>query len=128
MNRLKEIRLKKGLMIKDACKLIGVSACYLSQLETGYRQLSSSMLKKCCEAYKCKPNDILEYDDFILIDESNREFNEQDIKMLNLLKALSESDRDELNNFIEYLIFKHQKKIEAIENVNKKGNWWLLFL
>ena len=122
MNRLKEIRLKKGLMIKDACKLIGVSPAYLSQLENGYRQISSKMLKTICEGYKCKPNDILDFDDFILIDENNREFNEQDIKMLNLLKALSESDRDELNNFIEYLIFKHQKKIEAIENVNKKGN------
>ena len=121
MNRLKEIRLKKGLMVKDACKLIGVSACYLSQLETGYRQLSSSMLKKCCEAYNCKPNDILEFDEYILIDENNREFNEQDIKLLNLLKASSESDRDELNTFIEYLIFKHQRKIEAMEN-GKKGN------
>lgn len=121
MNKMKEIRLKKGLSLKDASKLLGVSSAYLSQIENGYRQLSRNMLKTFCEKYNVKPNEILEYDDFIFIDENNREFNEQDIKLLNLLKALSESDRDELNTFIEYLIFKHQRKIEAIEN-GKKGN------
>ena len=120
--RLKAIREKKGLMIKDACKLLGISACYLSQLENGQRQISSAMMKKICKGYGCKPNDILEYDDFILIDESNREFNESDIKLLNLLKALSESDKNELYTFIDYLIFKHQKRIEEIEHGSKKGN------
>ena len=122
MNRLKEIRLKKGLMIKDACKLIGVSACYLSQLETGYRQLSSSMLKKCCEAYNCKPNDILEYDDsYILIDENTNEFSKKDVDMLRLIKQMSDSDKDEMYNFLSYLIWKHNQRIEAMKN-DKKGN------
>ena len=121
-DRLKAIREKKGLMIKDACKLIGISACYLSQLENGQRQISSAMMKKLCKGYGCKPNDILEYDDFIFIDESNREFREIDIKLLNILKALDESDRAELENFINFLIYKHQKRIEDIENGSKKGN------
>ena len=122
MNKLREIRQKKGLKVNEACKLIGVSACYLSQLESGYRQLSSTMLKKCCEAYKCKPNDILDFnDEFILIDEDNREFSTYDIKILNMLRALSDEDRDDLYTFIDYLIFKHERKIEEIKN-DKKGN------
>ncbi len=121
MNRLKEIRLKKGLKVNEACKLIGISACYLSQLETGYRQIGRNTLEKICKGYNVKPNDVLDYDDFILIDEDNREFSETDIKILNMLKALSDSDRDELYTFIDYLIYKHQKRIEDIEN-GKKGN------
>lgn len=121
MNKLKEIRLKKGLSVKEASKILGVSSAYLSQIENGYRQLSRNMLKAFCEGYQVKPNEILEYDEFITIDESNREFNTQDIKLLNLLKALSDTDRDELMVFVEYLIFKHERKIEELKN-GKKGN------
>lgn len=122
MNKLKEVRLKKGLSNKEASKMLGISEAYLSQLESGYRQISRKMLENICKTFNVKPNEILEYDEFITIDESNREFNEADIKLLNLLKALSDSDRDELNTFIEYLIFKHQRKIEEIRNNDKKGN------
>ena len=66
MNKMKEIRLKKGLSLKDASKLLGVSSAYLSQIENGYRQLSRNMLKTFCEKYNVKPNEILEYDDFDL--------------------------------------------------------------
>lgn len=122
MNRLKEIRLKKGLKVNEACKLIGISAPYLSQLETGYRQIGRNTLEKICKGYNVKPNDILDYDDFILIDEDNREFSETDIKLLNMLKVLSDSDKTELYTFIDYLIYKHQRKIEEIRNHDKKGN------
>lgn len=122
MNKLKEIRLKKGLSVKEASKLLGVSSAYLSQIENGYRQLSRNMLKTFCEKYNVKPNEILEYDEFITIDENNREFNMQDIHILNLLKALSDSDRDELISFLSYLIWKHNQKIEEIKNHDKKGN------
>ena len=121
MNKLKEIRTKKGLSNKEASKMLGISEAYLSQLESGYRQISRKMLENICKTFNVKPNEILEYDEFVYIDENNREFNEQDIKLLNLLKALSDSDRDELNTFIEYLIFKHERKIEEMRN-GKKGN------
>lgn len=122
MNKLREIRIKKGLSVKDASAKIGISAPYLSQLETGERQIGRNTLDKICKAYNIKPNDVLDYDDFIFIDESNREFREIDIKLLNILKALDESDRAELENFISFLIYKHQKRIEDIENGSKKGN------
>ena len=122
-NRLREIRLKMGLSVKEASKIIGISAPYLSQLETGEREIGRNTLEKICIAYGKKPNDIISiYDDYILIDETSNEFTQQDIDMLRLIKQLSENDRYEMNMFIEYLIFKHQKRIEAIENVNKKGN------
>ena len=119
MNKLRELRIKKGLTIKEASSILNISECYLSQLETGYRQLSRKMLINICNAYQVKPNEVLEYDKYIEIAEN--EYNEQDIKLLNLLKSLSDSDRDELMIFVEYLIFKHERKIEELKN-GKKGN------
>ena len=122
MTRLRELRLKTGKSIKQVSNETGIASNYLSEMETGKKDISRKCLPILCNYYKCKPNDILEYDDFIFIDESNREFREIDIKLLNILKALDESDRAELENFINFLIYKHQKRIEDIENGSKKGN------
>ena len=123
MNRLREIRIKKGLSVKEASSLIGISAPYLSQLETGERQIGRNTLDKICSAYNVKPNDVLgTYDDYILIDETSNQFSKEDVNFLRLVKQLSESDKYELNVFVEYLIFKHQRKIEEIRNHDKKGN------
>ena len=40
---------------------------------------------------------------------------------MRLIKQLGESDKAEIYNFLSYLIFKHQQRIEEIEN-GKKGN------
>ena len=123
MNRLREIRIKKGYSLKEASVLIGISAPYLSQLETGERQIGRNTLDKICNAYNVKPNDVLGvYDDYVLIDETSNAFSQQDIGFLRLVKQLSESDKYELNVFVEYLIFKHKKRIEEIRNNDKKTN------
>lgn len=122
MNRLKEIRINKGLKINEACKLIGISACYLSQLETGYRQISSSMLKKICEGYKVKPNEVLDYDEMIEIDENATSFSQQDIKMLRAIKSLPTEDYDLLMEFVNYLIYRHQQRIEAYYDKKRQQN------
>lgn len=121
MNKLKETRLKKGLSNKEASKMLGISEAYLSQLESGYRQISRKMLEKICSAFNVKPNEILEYDEFITIDETTNEFTQQDIEMLRLIKQMSDSDKDEMYNFLSYLIWKHNQRIEAMKN-DKKTN------
>ena len=102
--------------------MLGISEAYLSQLESGYRQISRKMLENICKTFNVKPNEILEYDNFILLDDLSTEFNEYDINLLRLIKQLNDSDKDELNNFLGYLIYKHNLKIEEIKNHDKKGN------
>lgn len=127
MTRLRELRLKTGKTIKQVSIDVGISANYISEIETGKRPLNPKTLKVFCEYFGVKPNELLEYDDFILIDESSNEFTQQDIEIMRLIKQLTESDKAEIYNFLSYLIYKHQQRIEDIEN-GKKGNWWLMEL
>lgn len=121
MTRLKELRLKTGKSIKQVAEEIGISANYISEMENEKKDISKKCIPILCKYYNVKPNELLGYEDFILIDETTNEFTESDIKMMRMIKQLTESDHNELYTFIEYLIFKHQRKIEAMEN-GKKGN------
>ena len=121
MTRLRELRLKTGKTIKQVADEIGIASNYISQIERGDRPLNPKTIKKFCEYYGVKPNELLGYDDFILIDESSNEFTQQDIEIMRLIKQLGENDKAEIYNFLSYLIFKHQQRIEDIEN-GKKGN------
>lgn len=122
MTRLRELRIKTGKSIKEIANEIGIAPNYISQIERGERELNPRTLKKFCDYYKVKPNELLEYDDLIMIDENTNEFSKEDVKFLRLVKQLGDSDKYELNVFVEYLIFKHQRKIEEIRNNDKKGN------
>lgn len=121
MTRLRELRLKTGKTIKQVAEEIGISANYISEMENGKKDISKKCIPILCKYYNVKPNELLGYDDFILIDETSNEFTQQDIEIMRLIKQLGESDKAEIYNFLSYLIFKHQQRIEEIEN-GKKGN------
>lgn len=121
MNRLRELRLKKGLTIKELGQKINIAPAYLSQLETGTRKISRNMISVFCNFYNVKPNEILGYEDTMLeIDENDNEFKENDINMLRAIKRLSDEDYLALQEYISFLIWKHQKKIE--DYYDKKGH------
>lgn len=122
MNRLRELRLKKGLTIKELSEKIGIASCYVSQIESGKRPLNHKTLKIFCEFYKVKPNDILEYDKMIEIDNNTNEFSENDIKMLRAIKSLPDEDYNKLNDYIDFLIWQHQKKIEEYYDKKRQQN------
>lgn len=121
MTRLKELRLKTGKSIKQVAEEIGISANYMSEMENGKKDISKKCIPILCNYYNVKPNELLEYEDYILIDETSNEFSQQDIDMMRLIKQMSESDKDEMYNFLSYLIWKHNQRIEEMEN-GKKGN------
>ena len=122
MNKLKELRLKSGLTIKDLSEKIGLASCYLSQLETGKRPLNNKTLKAFCDFYKVKPNELLGYDKMVEVDESDNYFNENDLKMLRAIKSLPQDDYVLLMDFIDYLIFRHKKNIEAYYDKKRNEN------
>ena len=123
MNNLKKIRQKLELNIKEASELIGISASYLSQLETGTRGISRAMITKICNAYHCKPNDLLGYADTMsVIDENDNEFSEQDIRTLRALKSLSDEDHLVLRQFIAFLIYQHEQRIMSYDDTKEQKN------
>ena len=122
MNNLRKLRLQKGLSIKELSEKIGLASCYLSQLETGKRPLNNKTLKAFCEFYKVKPNELLGYDKMVEIDESDNYFSENDLKMLRAIKSLPQDDYELLMDFIDYLIFRHQKRIDDYNDKKRQQN------
>jgi len=122
MNKLRELRLKKGISIKQASEDLGIAPTYLSQLETGARKLSRNMIKTFCEYYKILPNELLGYSDVMsVIDESDNEFSKEDIRLMRALKSLSDEDHKELKVFIDYLVYKHEKRLMANDKEKYKN-------
>ena len=122
MNRLKELRLKTGLTIKELSEKIGIDKSSISLMESNKRPINAKVLEKFCKFYGVKPNDILEYDKMIEIDKSTNEFNEVDIQVLRSIKALPQEDYDLLVEYVSYLIWRHQKKLEAYYDKERQQN------
>lgn len=122
MNRLRELRLKKGITLAQLEKEIGINKNYLSQIETGSRPLNPRTLKKFCDYYNVKPNELLGYDKMVEIDESTNEFNEKDIKMLRAIKSLSNEDYDMLNEYISFLIWRHKQNLREYYDKERHSN------
>ena len=87
---LKQIRLEKELKQKDAAVLIGLSQTYLSQIESGAKDVSMQSLDKICKAYKIpKPAVLLRAMDESDVDESKREiFKSIKPALVNLIKSI----------------------------------------
>lgn len=51
---MKKLRKEKGLTLRELSPMIGVSASYLSLLETGKRELPVKLAKKLAEILGCK--------------------------------------------------------------------------
>ena len=67
---LKQLRLEKGISIRDVEKNINVSKAYISYLENGLRDIPSpDILKKLSTAYNVDYNVLMEKAGYINIDE-----------------------------------------------------------
>lgn len=55
---LQDLRLKKGLTIEQAAKILEISKQYLSMLENGHRNASDSLKEKMAKLYDCNIVDI----------------------------------------------------------------------
>ena len=84
--------------------------------------MNHKTLKKFCDFYKVKPNDILEIDKMIEIDNNTNEFNEVDIQVLRSIKALPQEDYDLLVEYVSYLIWRHKQKLEAYYDKERHQN------
>ena len=63
MNKLKELRIKKNIKIKDMASLLKISEPFYSQLENKKRTLSYAMAKKIAIILKTTPDQLF-YDEY----------------------------------------------------------------
>lgn len=59
------LRMDRGLLLKDVSEVLGVSASYLSAVETGRRSVPSSWRNEIIEEYHLSSDDIEELDNAI---------------------------------------------------------------
>jgi len=122
MNRLRELRLKSGLTLAELSKKVGINQNYISQIERGDRPLNPKTLKKFCDFYKVKPNELLGYDKMTEVKENDNEFKEEDIRILRTIKALSDEDYNMLIEYVGFLIYRHKQKLEAYNDKERHSN------
>lgn len=122
MTKLKKLRLKLGLTLREIEEKTGINRDYLSLMENNKRPINQRNMQTLCEFYKVKPNDILEVEKMIEIDNNTNEFSESDIKMLRAIKSLPDEDYNKLNDYIDFLIWQHQKRIEEYYDKKRQQN------
>lgn len=63
MLKLKEIRLKKGLLQKDIAEILGITEASASRIETESRKLNQDQIVKLCLGLDVTPNELLGYEE-----------------------------------------------------------------
>lgn len=64
MDKLKEIRKRKGLTVTNMAKMLNISGPFYSQIEHKKRRLSYTMAIRIANIFHLKPDEIF-YDDFL---------------------------------------------------------------
>lgn len=60
MTKLREIRLKNNLKLREISEKTGILSSSLSMYETGARKIGIYQLKKLAELYNCKIDDLID--------------------------------------------------------------------
>ena len=95
--RLRQAREYLGLSQDEAAKYLGIPRTALSHIESGQRRIDALELKKAASLYK-RP-----VAHFTGGNESNEGLPEDVAHLARAASGLSESDRQELNKFADYL-------------------------
>ena len=74
MEKLKELRRKKGYSGSQMAKKVGISVPFYSQIESGQRRLSYEMAVKIANVLKTKPDRIF-YDEYASLLDLQKEKN-----------------------------------------------------
>ena len=122
MTKLRELRIKLGLSVKEVGEKVGIAPNYISMIERGERPLNAKTLKIFCDFYKVKPNELLCYDEMVDVSENDNSFTADDLQLLRLVKKMSVEDYDLLTDFVEFLIYRHQKKVDAYNDKKRQQN------
>ena len=62
-NRVRELRLERGLTLKVVAEQVGLALGHLQRIETGKRELTLSWMHRIARALEVTPADLLNYED-----------------------------------------------------------------
>jgi len=112
MNRLREIRKKKGLSALDLANKIGVAPASYYRYEKGEQALSDEILNKLADILGVTVDQILGREELDEEPQKAREVDIQDVFKEDKIKLhwggipLGEKDIEEIRRFLEYILWK----------------------
>ena len=59
MNRIRELRQKRGLTGQRLAEMVGTTQVTISRLETGQRKLTQDWMRRIAKALDCSPADLI---------------------------------------------------------------------
>mgnify|MGYP000891565321 FL=1 len=115
--KLREIREKKGLSLREAARKAGVSPTLLSLVETGKRKPTSALLVKLAPVLSVPQDELLFLYDYYEINEVNRrlhrlakEFDAVLFEHLEEITSLGEGAKKDILRIIEAVLEKEKEK------------------
>jgi len=115
--KLREIREKKGLSLREAARKAGVSPTLLSLVETGKRKPTSALLVKLAPVLSVPQDELLFLYDYYEINEVNRrlhrlakEFDAVLFEHLEEITSLGEGAKKDILRMIEAVLEKEKEK------------------
>jgi transcriptional regulator with XRE-family HTH domain len=115
--KLREIREKKGLSLREAARQAGVSPTLLSLVETGKRKPTSALLSKLAPVLSVPQDELLFLYDYYEINEVNRrlhrlakEFDAVLFEHLEEITSLGEGAKKDILRIIEAVLEKEKEK------------------
>lgn len=61
-NRIREIRISRGIGLNELARKVGISGAYLCDIEKGNRRGSSAVIGRIAEVLEVNPPDLLPYE------------------------------------------------------------------
>lgn len=88
-NRIREIRLKKGMSQKDLPDFIGITQAQVARIETGKRSFNFDFLPVLAKALGCKPYELLP------LEWQPATISDADLQLLKAVKTYNENKENE---------------------------------
>lgn len=86
-NRIRELRLKKGMSQKELAESVGITQAQVARIETGKRSFNFDFIPVLAKALGCKPYELLP------IEWQPETISETDLQMLRAIKSYA-TDKD----------------------------------
>lgn len=110
MNRLRQLRLEKGLLQSDIAKIISKSERTVGFYETGERDMGTETLAILSDFFNVSIDYLLGKSD--IRNPEKIDFDEVDVAFANGIKGLNETNKMIIKNTIEALLTKQEKDDE----------------
>lgn len=102
--RIKELRLKKGMSQLELAKLVGYEgSAAISKVEKGQRNITQTMIKKYATVLNTTPQYLL-YGEESSSPAVAKELNEEDLRLLEIIKCLSPEQKKSAIDFLQAMI------------------------